>query len=634
MASALGLIGLIAAPQSARAGERWPTWPSEVGRVAAPLHPAAERPSHDRERASALARLEVYATAVIEPHVVEALSDPSNQVRREALRICYLRRIESCIDPATAIYSDGIEPTLRAAALRVIGLDPSGPRLDLLLEALRDPSDPLRAQAARLVGWAPLRGEDRPRARRALLAKLSDTASTVRVQAVEAVGMLGPGEGTLAVTRLLEDPEPSVRATAARALGRLRDGKAVPSLIRALAGPNEPIVSRALVSALARLPGPAATDALLERLDDPPQGTSAMQVAEAIGDRPAPDDVLIDGLVSRLNEPNLRSPVQRALLLLGEHAAPALAEALARGLEPGLAVDVQRLLDAFAEPPAEPPAELSYPEPSDVAAWRGRLSTGDLQARFDAAVELGHRSPKWLGTAAASPMLSHIGNRSARPWHVALALTQTQAKLDGRLPWARLLGVAGDAKLSPSDRCLALLALRSAAQSDAANWIGRQLEARLDDAEPLVRACTCTIAPALGQAQLARLGLLDDDDRVRTSAVLALDPQEDLDERQRVRIHWMAQRDPSAAVRAAARWQLRPTPSEASPSSTLFVEPTPAAPWSRQRRFIEVSYPAKGPDTGADTRLWLPRLSEAGVDWAFGDGLRGAEPVPLPPPRR
>ena len=67
------MAALLSIPSAASAGEgRWPAWPTEIERIAAPLL-SVERPSHDRDRAAAIVRLEEYATPVIEPLVIEAL---------------------------------------------------------------------------------------------------------------------------------------------------------------------------------------------------------------------------------------------------------------------------------------------------------------------------------------------------------------------------------------------------------------------------------------------------------------------------------------------------------------------------------------------------------------------------------
>ena len=156
----LGLLGsavsLMPGP-SAVAGERFPSWPSEVSRIAAPLD-AGERPTQDAERAAALVQLEPYATEVIEPYVLVALSDPSNHVRREALRICYLRRMTSCMPAAVAIYGDMVEPTLKAAALRVIALEPEGKRLELVLRCLTRLQRPAPSPSRPTARLGPARG--------------------------------------------------------------------------------------------------------------------------------------------------------------------------------------------------------------------------------------------------------------------------------------------------------------------------------------------------------------------------------------------------------------------------------------------------------------------------------------------
>src|SRR5690606_1795614 len=147
----------------------------------------------------------------------------------------------------------------------------------------------------------------------------------------------------LALPRWIDDPEATVRTAAATALAHRRDPHGVPALLRSLHAPNEPPVRVAVLGALARLPGAAIPAALLAVLDEPPEGVTAFQVAEAIGARPSPEPELLTGLLDRLADDRLARPVLRALLLLGSTAAPALRAALDRGLDPALHDALDRL---------------------------------------------------------------------------------------------------------------------------------------------------------------------------------------------------------------------------------------------------------------------------------------------------
>lgn len=526
---------------------RWPSWPSEISRTAAPLLDPG-RSAHERDRTAALVRLQRYPTPLIEDALQVALTeDPSIQVVREALRICYLRRASVCLEPATALYRDGNTMALHAPALRVLATDPRGERLDILLEAMLDPSDTIRAEAAQLAGWAPVRGDALARTRRALLSKLSDTASVVRERAVTSLGLQGPGEGTLAIARLLEDPEPDVRAAAAVALGRLGDAKATAALLRAIEGQNEGNVTRAMLGALARLPGDSVVQALLAFLDDPPPGVGSLTVAEAIGDRNKPEAALIDGLVERLRDPGAEEAARRALLWLGDAAAVRLQEALARGLGARLDADVRRLLDATSDPQTTASPEEAWPAADDVPAWRERLTVGRDAERLRAAAALGAQSPAWLADHVHA-RIDRGALEPARPFVFALATMPepTAFRDDSVIPWARLAGWASDRTLSESDRCIATLALGQARGKAAEALASDTLGTLLGDASPRVRACTAFASRRVAP-ELAALALLDSDPGPRAAAVSVVAAEDHAARRTH-----LASVDPDPHVRALA----------------------------------------------------------------------------------
>lgn len=573
LAGRLTLLLSVALPLTAHAAPpRWPSWPSAVDRDAAALLDP-EFSSHDRDRVAALIRLQRYPTALIEPALVMALTeDPSLQVVREALRICYLRRASVCLDPATALYRDGKNPTLQAPALRVIATDPGGKRLDILLEAMLDPSNTIRAEAAQLAGWAPVRGDALARTRRSLLSKLSDSASAVRQRAVTSLGLQGPGGGTLAIARLLEDPEPDVRSAAAVALGRLGDPKARAALERAIEGQNEGNVTRAMLGALARVPSEGVVDTLLAFLDAPPPGVGALTVAEAIGDRPNPEPALIDGLVDRLRDTGVEPAARRALLYLGEAAAPRLQEALERGLGPRLDIEVRRLLQASAPIDADAPASAVWPANDDEQAWADRLRIGPPLGRLQAAAALGRAHPPWLVDRAHARITRGPAD-AARAWVFALAAMPTRVSFrdDAVVPWARLSQWALDRTLSQTDRCGAALALGRARGKHAEAVAVSTFEALIAEDSARLRACTAWAARDVSTRHTAQL-LLDTDPPARAAAAAALSLVEDAPPAWTQRRQHLAAVDPDANVRAAA--------AESGEGDLEFVfEPIGPAPW-------------------------------------------------------
>lgn len=634
-AASVALTGaVLLAPLSAPAQPlpRWPTWPTEVDRVAAFLARDAhgKELAGERERVAAILELDGFATGAILPTLLHALEDASPQVRREALRMCFEREVLACMPGAVRQWEEGGEPTVRVAALKVLALDPAPERATLVIEALRDPSEVIRAQAAEFLAMAPLAPEVRPRARTALLAKLADVSAVVRRRAVLSVGLLGQhegerGDGTLSIARLLDDPEPSVQAAAAEALGQHRDATAAPALRRSLLVPHEPQVSQAIVDALALLPEPSVEADLLALLDDPPPGLDEGRIAQAIGRRPEPGEALLQGLVDRLDEPVRRAPALSALLMLGEHARPVLEAARARGLAPAIDVEVERLLGAL-EPPGPPAPAEHWPASDDREGWRERLEAlGDEPMRLRAAWALAKRDPAWRVPAALAALATPGPLAGRRPWALALAGSPTRwsAEADDEAR-ARLEGWARDRTSSTADRCLAVAALGARADASARSKPPAWADLT-EDPDSHVRACAALALGRQGDASRLPGLLVDDRARVRAAAALALalvEPRR-VHRSTRARLALLAARDPEAAVRAAARRALaRPTEAEAEATADdrpgwLLVRVEPYA-WRNPPRWIEV-------DDGSE-HLWLPAEGSGPWRWTLVPGLPKAQP--------
>jgi HEAT repeat protein len=621
----LRLVGLAVlaalAGSSARATEspRWPRWPTEVDRAAAPLRKNGDRVSPDPERVDAVLALEAFATPVIEPWILLAIDDPATAVRREALRVCYEREIAACIAPATGLWRRATEPTLRIAALRVVALDPQAERLDLLLAALREDNDAMRGQAAQILGWAPTRGDGRTRVRDALVAKLGDMSALVRQQAVESLGVLGDREATLPIARLLEDHEPQVQGAAAHALGNLGDPRAALALLRLVAAPNEPPVLRAALAALVRLPGERVATGLLAAFDEPPAGLTTLEVADLIGLRDDPEDTLVQGLVDRTREPGNARHALRSLVLLGVPAQAPLRAALRdRRLSPDLALEAERALaaaNAEVRPGAaadERPSASDPPRLDDTVVDRMRLAAlavdapRPAEALVDRAIDAALASP-----GAITPRLPELAA-------LAVATKATGVGRRSRLPWARVIGWARDPARSTAQRCLSVLALgvvdrRAPAHDDAT----RSVVELLGDADPTVRACAAASAPRLSRDdEVAELGLVDPDSRVRTMAILAAWTY-GTSTAVRRRVAVLAVDDPSAEVRSAARLVLeRPRPRRRA--GRWLEDGARPFPWAASSRPSWLGVELDG------ARLWVPALGIGGRRFAIAPGLTGA----------
>lgn len=608
------LLGALPSTAAHADGERhrWPRWPTEFDQAVAPLRDDAA-PGRDHDRVEALLRLDAYATELVAPWLLLALGDPSSAVKREALRLCFEREVVACVPSALAIGSAVTEPMLRVAALRVVGLDPSGAGLDALLGALRDEGESMRAQAAAVLGSAALHGSGRSRATAALLAKLGDLSAVVRQSAVEALGTIGSSDATLPIARLLEDAEPAVRLAAARSLGQIGDPRGVAALVRGLAAVNEPAVVRAIVAALAILPGEAAGTVLLAAFDEPPAGVTATDVAELLGLRPDPEPAVLDGLAVRLRDPSSARLALRTLGILGASGRGVLERELARGVSPELALEIERVL-AGSRVPAQPARvrgpELPVAPQAPVDGLEARRAAAPAQALADL--------DRLAATRDWGPILDAEFLRGGvvedRRLELALAIAEGRHARLGR--WDRrsvatLVGWARDTRLAAGDRCLALLALASVDRRAPGAKAARAVEDALADADPRVRACAVAPARTLGDRH-DRRALLDPDPRVRVVGVLLAQGGRPTRAEQ-ADVARLAAADDDAHVRAAAR--RRPAVPRGAEGRTWLHGGglDPSGRWMRVRV--------------GETRLWLPTIRVAGVAFAWSP-VPGATPDP------
>lgn len=601
-------------PMGAHADERhrWPRWPTEFDQAVAPLRDEAT-PGRDHDRVEALLRLDAYATELVAPWLLLALGDPSSAVKREALRLCFEREVVECVPSALAIGSAVTEPMLRVAALRVVGLDPSGAGLDALLGALRDEGESMRAQAAAVLGSAALHGSARGRATAALLAKLGDLSAVVRQSAVEALGTIGSTDATLPIARLLDDAEPAVRLAAARSLGQLGDPRAVAALVRGLAAPNEPAVVRAIVAAVAILPGEGASTVLLTAFDEPPAGLTASDVSDLLGLRPDPEPALLDGLAVRLRDPSSARLALRTLGMLRPSGQGVLEQELARGVSPELALEIERVLagNRVATAPARlREAELSTAPQAPVDGLEARRNAVPAQAL--AGLDRLAATREWGPILDAEFVRG--GSVEDRRVELALAIAEGPRARLGR--WDRrsvatLVGWARDPALSAGDRCLALLALASVDRRSPGAKAARSVgERALADADPRVRACAVAPTRALADRH-DRRALLDPDPRVRVVAVLLAQGGRPT-RAEAAHVDRLAAADDDAHVRAAAR---RRPPADGPEGRTWLHGGglDPSGRWMRVRI--------------GETHLWLPTLRVAGVAFAWSP-VPGAVPDP------
>jgi HEAT repeat protein len=550
----------------AAAGEpdgRYPVWPTEIDRIAAPLRDPTIM--SESARIAALEELEVYASEVILPDLELALSDPSPEVRKLALQLCASRHLIACVDEAEQLWEGG-EGSVRLLALQLLSQDPTQAHLELVYAAMRDPNDLIREQAILLLVDAPLGPKRAKEAQQELVAQLGDVSARVRRTAASSLGRMGSGEGALALVRLLDDIDPNVSTAAAVSLGQMADPRTAPALRRTLENPSNAGFAAAAVTALARLPGREIDLQLLELLDAPPRNVQRSAVAKAIGGRPEPDAELIAGLVDRMRDPELREASTQALLWLGDRAVAQLAAASKRGLEPDIALEVERLLAARRlEPtprlaPSRDASELELaalelPPINDREAWFELL--GDPEAERVGAA-LAEAAPAWMAGALAWQLDRAATADQVRPWLTALALAPEPIldKAADAVIWGRISSWAHDPSASGQSRCISTLALGRAVETRHAEQAIASLQQLAAAHQADVRGCAALALVRFGEDPLLEALLADPSPRVRAATALALRVIREPAAPVRARLALQADRDSEMRARTSAALSL------------------------------------------------------------------------------
>lgn len=186
-----------------------------------------------------------------------------------------------------AVLTPAVPLALRAAAADALGRLGHRPAVEALSALVADEAEPgrLQAVAVRALG---LIGD--PGSVPVLLAASRSGTESVRLRAVEALGRYGEPEAVTRLGAMAGEAEPDIAQAAVQALGEV--GKpALPTLSALVArAPGWPLpMQRALITALAAVPGPDPVDAL-GRLSAPPFTPEIRATAaKSLSDRHAPE---------------------------------------------------------------------------------------------------------------------------------------------------------------------------------------------------------------------------------------------------------------------------------------------------------------------------------------------------------
>ena len=174
------------------------------------------------------------------------------------------------VDPTQLLKDENEE--IRSDAVRTLEFSHDPRALSALVEALRDPSFKVKAEAVRAIVKL---GEQATGPVIRLLNDAIDEGDNLTARyGAKALGLIGDRSISSVLVELLKSEDRFVACEAALALGRLGESKAVPDLIALLDEPNGNI-RFAAAEALGQICDPIAREALQRRLNDDDEGVRA-----------------------------------------------------------------------------------------------------------------------------------------------------------------------------------------------------------------------------------------------------------------------------------------------------------------------------------------------------------------------
>ena len=484
------------------------------------------RDPHAHVRAIVAATLGRLHAVKAVPVLAPLARDPSEMVRQSAVEAL------GVLGSVRAVSAESVRDRARGRVARVgrlwqsfrkpkqIAQSPKHNPVELavatLQSALADSATSVRIQAVRALGRiGPAAAAAGPR----LIALLNESDETVRCEAATALGEVrGDSQASLAgLVPLLNDPSAPVKTSATRALGAMEKAaaQAVPALVPLLQDRDES-VRTAAAEAIARV-GPldqTATDALVLGLDSLDNVVRA-QTAEALGTIGAAAEEAAPALVVAMADDNdrVRAMAVEALGKMGESAAEIAVPGLMRALG-----DQDNTVSALA---AEALGEMGESADGAIPALVDSLGHSNAEVRRNAAEALG----KMGGTAAAArPALE----KTARDGDGGVRSEAIRALGELGMPTPRSNGIVV-AAFSDPDPLVRAAAVESFGQwSEPSEGDLEGLIYLLDDANDQVKFEVTKVLPKLAGARptvvegLCRRLLEDDSDRVKICAALAL----------------------------------------------------------------------------------------------------------------
>ncbi|MBY4909452.1 HEAT repeat domain-containing protein [Ralstonia insidiosa] len=337
--------------------------------------------THDTEadvRAAAVLTLGMQSEAVAQAHLpacLQALKDPSAEVRREAVKVLGRWSSEPVVAALRARLHLDTDVDVRIWAIHALARCDTTNAMPDLVTATADLDGSVRAAA--LDALCECLDTEDTTLRDLLLAALSDPVAEVRRQAAQGL-RFGPPQVLPALLAVANDPEPRVRLEVVIALGWQRDARAVDAIAARVFDEADEEVRYYAVSSLGEQRDARATQHLITAFETPELGHRVRWGALwALGD--SGDLAAMPTLLAALRDPDaeFRAQAVESLrnLLSGahadaEHAWPTLRPALMQSLrddDDNVREQAARALTAIFTLPALHALLSSLPE-HDIAA--------------------------------------------------------------------------------------------------------------------------------------------------------------------------------------------------------------------------------------------------------------------------
>ncbi|MGM3276758.1 HEAT repeat domain-containing protein [Ralstonia sp. 24A2] len=289
-------------------------------------------------RAAAVLTLGMQSEAVAHMHLpacLQALKDPSAEVRREAVQVLGRWSSEPVVAALRARLHLDTDVDVRIWAIHALARCDTANAMPDLFAAAADLEGSVRAAA--LGALCECLDTEDTTLRDLLLAALSDPVPEVRRQAAEGL-RFGPPQVLPALLAVANDPEPRVRLEVVIALGRQRDARAVAAIAARVFDETDEEVRYYAVGSLGEQRDARATQHLITAFQTPALGHRVRWGALwALGD--CGDFTAMPALLTALRDPNAefraRAAESIAMLQRGSHAdaEPALLPALTQALQ-------------------------------------------------------------------------------------------------------------------------------------------------------------------------------------------------------------------------------------------------------------------------------------------------------------